>query len=379
MKDSRVSSKLKKLLSTCESLRQIRSKMADPELEREDRTRLRRQSKRKTDQLTRDFKSYRFHGPLAQIMKLYPLTPDHFQVLSTLLHRQIRCEDPAIEGRLILASVFECSYEVLSRIDLLRPESALREAGLMVLEDIEESPVDLLEARFILSEEALDCFRREISGQFERKAPEPKRCSPYESNGEFLIDLRLLHNLYQQRSARTFAVDHWNRLRSTTFQPGQSLNQRIDGSWERIRRRLSATDGSCEFPGVRLMREYNLGEPEIICVVHLFFKELYEGNAYADVADLLRLVSQSEADLMRNRKLLMENSLLIKRELLSIEPFLEGRTLTGEAHLNDWVVNYLFGALVDDSDIRADERIDWHMYLAKLSDSQGFFKDLDAN
>jgi hypothetical protein len=379
MKDSRVSTGLKKLLSTCESLRQIRSKMADPELEREDRTRLRRQSKRKTDQLTRDFKSYQFHGPLAQIMELYPLTPDHFQILSTLLHRQIRYEDPAVEGRLILASVFECSYEVLSRIDLLRPECALREAGLMVLEDSEESPVDLLEARFTLSEEALDCFRREISGQFEPKGPEPKQPRPYKSNGEFLIDLRLLHNLYQQRSTRTFAVDHWNRLHRAAFRPGQGLNQRIDGSWERVRQRLSATDGSCEFPGVRLMREYRLSEEEIICVVHLFFKELYEGNAYADVADLLKLVSQGEADLMRNRRLMIESSPLIKRELVSIEPFLEGRTLTGEAHLNDWVVNYLFGAPVDDSDIRADERIDWHMYLAKLSDSQGFFKDLGTN
>lgn len=379
MKSTRKSQELRKLLNTCDDLLQIRNKMTDPELERETRTRLRRQSKRKTEQLTKDLKSYQFRGPLAQVMQSFPLAPDHFQILAVLLHRQMRSEDPALEGRLILAAVFESAYEVLARVDLLRPDSALRAAGLMVLEDDEENPEDLLEARFVLSEEGVEGFRHEIAGASSRDVVKsPGRDDPYESNREFLVELRIIHNLYQLRGARIFTVDRWNRLQNTTFQPGHNLNQRIRGCWERVRDRLGATPDSSAFPGVRLMREYNLSEEEMICIIHLLFKELYEGNAYADIAELLKLVSRDESELMQNRRLVTENSGLIKRELISVEPLLEGRTLTGEAYLNDWVVNYLFGATVSDENIQPDERIDWHMYLAQLDDTQGFFRDMDA-
>ncbi|MEE2888308.1 MAG: hypothetical protein VX951_12835, partial [Planctomycetota bacterium] len=300
-------------------------------------------------------------------------------VLSLLLHHRMHCEDPALEGRLILASIFECTYEAMSRIDLLRPDCPLREAGLVVLDDAEENPENLLGARFTLSDQSLDCFRQEITGKPTDEARGPGHHDPYESNGEFLVDLRVIHNLYQLRSARVFATDRWGRLHNATFQPDRDLNQRIRRCWERVRDRLGSTPDSGKFPGVRLMREYNLREKEMVCVIHLLFKELYEGNAYADVADLLRLISRTEGELIQNRRFLMDYSCLIKRELISVEPFLDGRTLTGEAYLNDWVVNYLFGSSAAEENIQDDERIDWHMYLAELDDTQGFFHDLGAN
>ena len=49
--------------------------------------------------------------------------------------------------------------------------------------------------------------------------------------------------------------------------------------------------------------------------------------------------------------------------------------LTG---LDDWVV----AKLLDDggvaTNIRTDERMRWHQYLADLDGSDGFFRDLDA-
>jgi hypothetical protein len=113
-------------------------------------------------------------------------------------------------------------------------------------------------------------------------------------------------------------------------------------------------------------------------VVHLLFQELYEGNAHADAVELLRLVSTDEADLIRNRRLLLPHGRLRRAELLHIEPVLEGREMTGEAYLQDWVVNQLFGAN-DDRAIVPDEKLDWHLYLQRLDDTGTFFRDLESN
>jgi Winged helix domain, variant len=375
------SPELRKLLDTCEALQQIRNKMTDPDIEREVRTRLRRQSKRKTDQLTRDLKTYHFRGPLAEVMESFPLAPDHFQILSVMLQRQMRCEDPALEGRLILASIFESAYDVLARVDLLHPESPLRASGLVVLENDEETPEDLLEARFVLSEEGLEGFRCEIAGagRLQNDPRRPTRHDPYPSNRELLVDLRIIHNLHRLRSERIFNEDRWNRLHNSSYEPGRSIDTRIASCWERLKNRLDHTPKAATFPAVRMMREYSLGEEEMMIAVHLLFKELFEGSAYADVAELLQLVSRSEIELIANRRLIADGAPLRKSEILRIEPMLENRPLTGEAYLDDWVVNYLFGAATQNADIRPDERIDWHVYLAGMDDTKGFFQDLDAN
>ena len=384
MNSSPSGAKLRKLLDTCAALQQIRSKMSDPEIERDAATRLRRQSKRKSEQLTRDLESYHFRGPLAAVMESFPLAPDHFQILSVLLQRQTRCEDPALEGRLILASIFESAYEVLAQVDLLHPEGPLRASGLVVPEDVEVRLEDPLEARFVLSEEALKGFRIEITGTDGTAFPlqlarhENDRHGAYASNRELLVDLRIIHNLYQLRAERVFHEDRWNRLHDSGYEPGRPLSERIQSCWNRLRQRLDRTPNAATFPAVRLMREYQLCEEELVMIIHLLFRELFEGNAYADVAELLRLVSSSEQNLIHNRRLAEDHSPLRKGEILCIEPMLQNRVLTGEAYLADWVINYLFGAAAPDAEIRSDERIDWHEYLAGIDDTKGFFQDLDA-
>ena len=354
--------------------------MCDPDIERETRTNLRRQSKRKTEQLTRDLESYHFRGTLAAVMDSFPLAPDHFQILSVLLQRQTRCEDPALEGRLILASIFATAYEVLAQVDLLHPEGPLRAAGLVVPADDEAHPEDVLEARFVLSEEALEGFRIEITGADARTSPDRRadRCDGYASNRELLVDLRIIHNFYLLRAERVFHEDRWNRLHDTGYEPGRPLSERIQSCWGRLRQRLDRTPNAASFPAVRLMREYQLGEEELVMIIHLLFKELFEGNAYADVAELLRLISSSEQNLIHNRRLAADRSPLRKGEILCIEPMLENRMLTGEAYLADWVINYMFGAPGPGAEIRSDERIDWHEYLASIDDTKDFFQGLDA-
>jgi hypothetical protein len=201
----------------------------------------------------------------------------------------------------------------------------------------------------------------------------------YASYREFLVDLRIVCNLYRERSEVVFHTDRWLRSERSTHPAGGSLTERIGTTWRQIHSRLERTEQGRLFPAVRLMRDYALEEVELVIVVFLMFRELFEGNAYTDVSELCRLVSCSEEDLLHSRRLVADDSALIKGGILAIEPMLEGRVLTGEAYLSDWALKYMFGVAQPGRDIRPDERIDWHMYLAKLEDTKGFYRELDAN
>lgn len=374
------SSQVERLLNLCDDLQRLSARMRDPELGREQRSRLRSMSRRKIAVLTRDLRAIRQRGPLAQVMKQYRLTPQDFLVLAHLLQRHLRAEDPAVQGRVLLSAVFETSFEVLTGLDLLRDGSPLRASGLVVVDDDEEHPDDLLEARFRVSEEALNAFRDEAIGF----VPEDLRRSGvdrYSSNREFLIDLRILHNLYKERSERVFHPDRWDRLHSTPLSPGRGLTRRIETMWRRVRTRLDHSEDRARFPAVRFMVEYMLTEPEMVIVVHLLFKELYEGSAYADAVELVRLVSADEAQLIDNRKLIVPHGALRRGEILNVEPMIEGRDLTSEVHLADWVVVAMFGPAANATgrSIHPDEKLDWHLYLQGLRESEKFFRDLEAN
>lgn len=378
MKGSKREDALRKLLELCDDLQRIRRKMSDPDLRRDARARLRTQSKKKSEALQHDLSEYRYRGPIGKLMRELQLTSQHFQVLAVLLQRHLRCEAPPCEGRLILADVYDSAFDVLSGMHLLSEGSPLRTSGLVILEDDEEHPDDILEARFQLSEDAVMAFREEVAGG----VPEDLRrhkTPGYTNARELLVDLRILHNLYRMRSDRVFNQDRWDRVHSTNREPGVTLTKRISSFWARIRHRLTNSPTAGEFPVVRFMGEYDLTEEETVIVVHLVFKELYEGIAYADAAELVRLVSSSDADLIRSRRLVVQSSTLVAREIIQLEPMLENRELTAEVHLSDWAVNYLFGGSPSETHIQADERLDWHLYLKNLEDTGTFFRDLDAN
>ena len=369
---------LQKLITLCDDLRRIRSHMMDPDLATEAKSKLRRQSKRKDQQLARSLADYRFRGPLGEVMRAFKLKSEHFQVLTVLLHRQMRSEEPAMEGRLILATLFQTPFDILSNLNLLHASSPLRAAGLIRMEDREESPDDLLEACFRLTERALDAFRGEVAGLVPADLRQV-RLTTYSHHRQFLIDLRILHNLYRHRSALVFNKDRWDRLHTSAPSPLRSLDQRIQNFWKKIHERVAHTEIATGFPAVQFLRKHALSESETMIVIHLLFQELYDGNAFADVVELLRLVSTGEDELIRNRSLVNRTAPLLKQEILSIETMLEGRELTAEARLNDWVVNAVFGVAVREEAIQPDERIDWHHYLKGMNGTQGFFSDMEAN
>lgn len=344
---------------------------------RETRARLVRQVRTKTDRLARDLASYRFKGPLGRLLRENRLGFQHFQVLATLLHRHLRADTATMEGREILAAVFENSFDVLSGMELLHENGALRGSGLIVVDEGDETALDLLEARYRISDEALSAFRDEVMGIV---VPDARgTSSPYPNNHAYLLDLRILHNLYRHRSERIFQQERWDRAHPGVSTPGQQLGQRIETMWQRIEQRLAATPEAALFPAVRFFQEHRIGRAETMIVIGLLFRELFEGNAYADVAELVRLVSADELDLLRQRRLFLEHSRLLRQEIVRLDAALDGRALTAEAHLADWAVNYLFGAPQGDEIIDADDRLDWHLYLQKLEDARTFFRDLEAN
>jgi hypothetical protein len=378
MKTRKRGEALRKLLELCDDLQRIRGKMADPELRRDARSRLRVQSRRKAELLQRDLGGYRFRGPVGKLIRELRLSAEHFQILAMLLQRHLRYEEPGCEGRLILASVYDSAFDALAGMHLLSASSPLRTSGLVVLEEDEERSDDILEARFHLSDEAVTAFREEVTGG----VPEDLRgdaSTGYSNTREFLVDLRILHNLYRMRSERVFHQDRWDRVHNTNRDPGLGLTRRIESFWNRIQKRLQLTRRADEFPVVKFISDHRLSQQETVLVIHLLFKELYEGIAYADAAELVKLVSASDADLIRNRRLVASSGLLASSDIIQLEPMLENRELTAEVHLSDWAVNAMFGAATKEARIQADERLDWHLYLQNLQDTGTFYKDLDAS
>jgi hypothetical protein len=366
------------LLELCDDLQRIRHKMVDPELRRDARTRLRTQSRKKSEMLERDLGGYRYRGPVGRLMREHKLSAEHFQVMAVLLQRHLRCENPACEGRLILSAIYESSFDVLSGMGILSETSPLRSCGLVVLEDEEERSDDILEACFQLSDEALAAFHEEVADA----VPEDLRrnvATSYANARELLVDLRILHNLYRMRGEQVFHQNRWDRIHNSQRDPGRGLGRRIHSFWRKVRLKLQNSPKAGEFPVVRFMSEHDLSEEETVIVIHLLFKELYEGIAYADAAELVKLVSDSESELIRNRRLVMGNGTLVASEIIQLEPMLENRELTAEVHLTDWAVNYMLGTPASETRIQADERLDWHLYLKNLEDTGAFFRDLDAN
>ncbi|MEC7585018.1 MAG: hypothetical protein VYE77_11930 [Planctomycetota bacterium] len=376
MKPTPRAAQLGKMLDLCDDLHRLRTRLADPETTGEERTRLRQKTERRIGRLGRELANYKSRGPLARLLRAHRLQAREFEVLAVLLHRAVRAEEPEMPGRLILASIFDTSFGVLSGMHLLHEDARLRASGLVRVADDSPADADILEIDFRLSEEALAAMREEVAGSAVRRQ-KSKAVSGYRNQRELLLDMRALVNHYRRRSELVFDSSRWDSL-SRGSSKATTLTRRINTLWADLRARM-LRDAKCrEFPLLQLQREFSLDEGELIILVHMLFRELYSGDAFVDVADLLRLISSSESDLIRARHYVLKEAPLLRHQILVLEPFVENRELTAEAKLNDWVVNRLLEHNGRASDILAEERIRWHEYLDELDDTSGFFRDLDA-
>lgn len=369
---------MRELLDLCDALSQVRARLVEEELTADQRSRLRRKMRDRRAKLVEAFRAYRFRGPLAETVREMEFEAVDFEMLATLLQRRLGGVDPSIDGRELLRCAGDSSFEVLANVNRLGVDGPLRASGLIevsVGEDEEQFGDDVLDTQFRLTDEAVQAFRDELEGCIAEDRS--RRAQGYESNHEMLVDLRILHNLYKHRSERAFSLDRWDRVRPTARPLGR-LDRRIESFSRAIVSRLKRTENPERLPAIRFWNEHRLDERELVVVTHLLFRELYEGNAYADAAELVRLVSRDDIELLQNRRLVLESGKLRRLDILAVEAVLDGRALTGEVFLTDWSVNYLFGASRPDPSIDTDDRLDWHLYLKNLEDTRAFFRDLDG-
>jgi len=272
----------------------------------------------------------------------------------------------------LLATLFESSYDLLKGLDLLQPDSYLRANDLIRVEPGEDETTDLLESRFQLSPSTVEAFLEEIGV----RPPEKERHGQgYANQREYLVDLKLLHNLYRARARRLFNADRWWRQRTTVGdRAGKALSRRIERFERRIQTRLALSDEAENFPIQRLVRENGLTRSETIILLHLMFLELLEGNPYADTVFLIQLVSASEDEVLAHRRLFSSHATLRRRDLVDLEQMLEGRELTSECRLQNWVLDRVLGEDGADEPISADEKLNFHMYLKRLG-SSNFLND----
>jgi len=112
--------------------------------------------------------------------------------------------------------------------------------------------------------------------------------------------------------------------------------------------------------------------------VILLFQELIEGNAYVSAVDLLKLLAGSEEDILKKRRFFSKRNSLIKNRLIVLEDTVNGKELTGEVFMPDWVADLMtLGRTGSEEGIDTDARLDFHKYLEGLDSSEDFFDDLD--
>ena len=365
-----------RMLDLCDELQRIRARIADPTTGRDERERLRRQTERQKLSLQRQLAAYRGRGPLASLLRKHRLDAHEFEALAVLLQRAVRAEEPEIEGRLILGSLFDSSFGVLSGLHLLAEDARLRTSGLVRAATDQPIGTDVLETRFRLSDFALQAMQEEVVGRRAAKKRSAET-SGYRTQRELLLDLRMLHNHYLRRCDLMFDESRWRSLHPTA-EPASCLQKRIDELWAAVRTRLLRTEKPATLPLLSLLREHKLSDEETMIVVHLLFEELYHGEPNVEAVDLLCLVSIDDASLLRAKKLLHKDSPLVKGQIVALEPYVENRELTAEVRLQDWVVTQLLDDEGAAGGIHSDERMRWHQYLSQLEGSDGFFRDLDA-
>lgn len=370
---------LKRLLDHYDQLGSLRAKLTDSTSDSVEGRRLRAQSKRKLDLIGRDLKDLPERSPLGDLLRRYQLNKHQFVILLSLLRRRLTADNPYLKGRELLSLVYDSSFDILRGSTLLEPTAALLSAGLIVPDaKDDEDEDDLLETPYKLSDRLFRLVRNSFLAQHGARLPFAKaKAEPYKSNLFYALDVRRLSLLYRKRASKIFQFDYWDDVGLGTAESVTALNQQIRRFRKRIADALELTARAPTFPLRTLERDYQLGEQEVVILITLMFHELLEGSAFLDAVDLLKLVSSSEEELLRQRTFLSKHSPLIKNNLVAVEELVHDKDLTAEVYLPNWVMDRILGHEGRRA-IDADVRLDFHDYLKNLGSSDDFFQDLDA-
>jgi hypothetical protein len=307
-------------------------------------------------------------GEVFGLLARHELLDDEVRLLLVALSARLSGK-PALPGAELSRRAASGSAQRLAALALLAADGRLVARGLLLPDTL---PVDGPAAETAAFRVADHVLRRACA-VFALRAPEPRAAAsgPYRSQAELVSDLRRLSLAWRRRAARVFQLDPWSGTGIETHEAVGELIAEARAHGERLARRLAATPPAEALPLLRFARAHDLGLDELVILVTVMFQELVEGVGAVDAVDLVKLVSESEADLLRRRQLLRP---LQRKGLLQLEGAYEGKDLTADASLPNKVVDEMLGARA--AKIRADERLDFHEYLRQLESSDPFFTGL---
>jgi hypothetical protein len=373
---------LKRLLDLADELGNIRRTQRELALDPSQRAALTRRASERMMHVGRLLKEFEGSGPLQMLLKRYKLNKEHVLLMLELLKRRLSSDDTAMKGRELLGVLFDGSFSMLEGVRLLEPESRLLAAGVVVPElQGAEGDAEMLDLRYRLSDRAFRILLRALRPRRERPANAPRDAGvkPYRNHLEHLADVRRLARLYQKRAAKLFHFDYTDELDDDALPESITLlNRQLPRFQEHIKARLAATANAAKFPLVKMQQELGLEAEHLVILVVLVFQELTQGTPYVDAADLLKLVSRSDEDLVRRRKLFGPKSLLVKYGLVELEEVVLDKELSGEVYVPNEVVDRILGPGRSGEGVKIDEasKSEFKKFLSEIDDSEDFFKRL---
>jgi len=315
-------------------------------------------------------------GLLGELRKRHLLHERHLLAILLLLSDRIAGGTQWTSGRQLLETMGQDVADMIDDLWLLNDESPLftrdivRHRGL-----ITDSP---LECEYRISEWIFQIFCEEMQ---RRREPEDMaesgvRPGPYLSTAAHLLDMKRLVELHQIRAAGVFDDSSWREYYPEADSISGDVPTFILQARYAITERESSHGHGVHLPVVAFRNEYALTEEEEIIVLALLFHELFSGPPFLDAGELIRLVSASEEDVFRKRRLLSRGSRLREQGLVIVESEVETKELVGEAYTADWVEERLLEGIEDAAAIDADECQTFHRYLQRLRNSDDFYRNL---
>jgi len=309
-------------------------------------------------------------GRFFELLARHDLLDEEARLLLVALSSRLAGK-AALAGAELVRRAAPGSATRLAALALLLADGRLVARGLLLPDTLPVDPPAAETASYRLADHVL----RRACEVFALRPPAAAELpgGAYRTQAELLADLRRLSLAWRRRAARVFQLDPWSGTGIETHEGTSELIAEARAEGDRVSQRLSLTPSTDAVPLLRFAREYDLGLDELVILLTVMFQELVEGVGAVDAVDLVKLVSESEPDLLRRRQLLRP---LARKGLLRLEGAYEGKDLTADASLPNRVIDEMLGSK---SRIGPNERLDFHEYLKQLDSSESFFSDLSGD
>jgi winged helix domain-containing protein len=314
-------------------------------------------------------------GLLGDLMKKHAFTQKEGLILLMLLKRRISNSDAYLTGQKILKRLTGGSYEILRDLHLLRPVGRLRATQVVVPRDEDSDPEDILGSEFTLSAWAFRALGRLVE---QKRCPKKMSVRPYRKGEDYLLDHLNLLGLLQKRANSLFELEEWEEVAPPGEVPARHIQSLINDHVRQMRARLDRTEDRHRLSPVRFVEKHGLDDTESQAVMALLFRELFQGESMAPVVELLKLVSSSKRDYLRNVGIFDTDRTLVKSGIIHLENPEEGRVFAAVVGLESWVVPSIITANTRRGPgLPLDAWQKFRRYLRELPDSDTFFRDMD--